>query len=572
MMGNAKLICHGCGRLIPKASLGARCPHDGLALVPEEEHLRSANDTILGRVLGGKYPVIGLIGSGGMGAVYRALQEPVGREVAIKVIRTSPNVDEEALKARFVREAKVVSRLSNPCTVTLYDYGVEDDGVIYMALELVKGRRLDSVLSSEGPLSPERAVSIARQILNALSEAHAAGLVHRDLKPENIMLARGPWDEEQVKVLDFGIAKVLSGGAVPKDALQTRTGTAIGTPRYMAPEQAIGQTEARSDLYALGVVLYQMLSGVIPFDRPSPMDVLLAHRDDPVPPFPATLRIPAALEAEVRKSLSKEPGSRHGNAREMAAALAAALPLAPQPAPAVEDPDATVLDIPPVNLSGARAWPPDATPVEDPGQTLGRAAPEDLNDTSPRLPAREDPEQTLKSAPPIVVSSLPRRPPAAAAMEEQSAPPKPLGRSWVRTSEEATHHVPASDNASVWGPLGLKRATPPWHLWIVGALALLAVAAVIAVLLLWPSSQDGEPAVEPVVAPAPAAPVPLAEPPPLDPSATKPAEAATEPTRPSKLTTPAPAPRTSRRDNRQTKPPAAKKPAKKPLADDPDYL
>lgn len=324
------LVCHCCGyRGEDAAALGTRCPKDGFALVAEADHAKAPKDVILGRVIGGKYPVVGLIGSGGMGSVYRALQEPVGREVALKVIRSFGEepcqANSDTLRARFFREAKVVAKLANPSAVTLYDYGVEDDGVLYMVLEYVRGRRLTDIIRAEGPLAPARAVPIACQVLNALAEAHGLGLIHRDLKPDNIMLVRGPWGEEQAKVLDFGIAKVRSNEK--ESTLETGTGLVLGTPLYMPPEQALARgAEHRSDLYSLGVVLYEMLTSAPPFTASTVFEVLLAHREKPVPPFPPELGVPPALEATVVKAMAKEPDARFADAEAMAQALLDALP------------------------------------------------------------------------------------------------------------------------------------------------------------------------------------------------------------------------------------------------------
>jgi serine/threonine-protein kinase len=194
-----------------------------------------------------------------------------------------------------------------------------------MVLELVKGRRLSDAIREEGVLSPVRAVDIACKVLNALSEAHALGLVHRDLKPDNIMLVIGPWGEEQAKVLDFGIAKVRTK---EKETLETGTGLLLGTPLYMPPEQAMARgAETRSDLYSLGVVLFEMLCGHPPFTAATVFEVLLAHREKPVPPLPPECQVPPALEAAIARAMAKEPEQRFADAADMAQALAEAVPL-----------------------------------------------------------------------------------------------------------------------------------------------------------------------------------------------------------------------------------------------------
>jgi len=334
------LICPRCRHQEEAATLGVRCPRcpdHAVALVPPAEAQRNRDDPLLGRVLGGKYPLVGTIGRGGMGAVYLAIQEPIGRQVAIKVIRSGVGAAAgESLRARFFREARAVASLSHPSIVTLHDYGQEEDGTLYMVLELLRGRDLSRIVKEEGALPAERAVAITCQVLGALQEAHAAGLVHRDLKPQNIMLLPAPgggdqkgapWEGEQAKVLDFGIAKLLrSSDEGARETFETRQGIVVGTPHYMAPEQATGRTLGpATDLYALGVVLYELLAGSAPFNGTTPLEVLMAHQLHPVPPLPEALGLPSALELVIRRALAKDPTARWPDARSMAEALKLAL-------------------------------------------------------------------------------------------------------------------------------------------------------------------------------------------------------------------------------------------------------
>jgi serine/threonine protein kinase len=317
-------ICHGCNYTESPGEVGKRCPRCGLAFVPIPEHKSRPNDPFLGRVIAGRYPLIGFVGAGTQGSVYRALQEPVGREVVIKLIR--PNLDgdydptSDSVRERFVREAKIVSRLSSPSTVTLHDYGVDTDGTLYMVLEYLKGRTLARVLASEKFLTVSRAVAITYQVLQSLAEAHSMGLVHRDLKPANIMVVKGPFGEDQVRVLDFGVARAESRDLSGRH--QTKAGTLIGTPRYMSPEQARGETaDARSDLYAAGIMLYELLCGTPPFGASDPMEALIGHLEHEVPPLPPEYNVPPAVDAAVRKALAKDAAQRFQSAMEMAKAL-----------------------------------------------------------------------------------------------------------------------------------------------------------------------------------------------------------------------------------------------------------
>ncbi len=282
-------------------------------------------DSMLGRLLGGKYEVIALLGAGGFGAVYKAEQAPVGRIVAVKVIRANARDDSE-LRARFLREARSVARLKSPHIVTLYDYGDEPDGLLYMVFEFVEGTPLDNTISTRGTLDVQRALTLTIQILEALSEAHEYGIVHRDLKPANIMVSKGAWGVDVARVLDFGIAKVVGAGIDEEQTVETRQGLILGTPHYMAPEQAHATTvDGRTDLYAIGILLFAMLKGHPPFTGSSAYAILEAHVLKPASEPLADLEAPAGLKAVIERALAKKPAERYQSAREMAEALNAFL-------------------------------------------------------------------------------------------------------------------------------------------------------------------------------------------------------------------------------------------------------
>lgn len=283
-------------------------------------------DPLLGSMVSGRYRIDRLIARGGMGAIYRAEQVPLGRAVALKVL-VQRNDDSGELQRRFLREAETCARLRHPNTVTIYDYGTLPlaDGAgegLYIAMELIAGRTLSQAIREDGAFSPQRVANIAVQIARSLREAHAAGIVHRDLKPGNVMLTPGSDGErEAVKVLDFGVAKVMGEGA---DGL-TVAGSFVGSPRYASPEQIQEmEVDGRSDLYALGVVMYEMLVGVPPFQASDTIRMLMMHvRDLPAPLEGRVQGVPPDLAALVHSLLEKEPGRRPTDADAVIQALRA---------------------------------------------------------------------------------------------------------------------------------------------------------------------------------------------------------------------------------------------------------
>jgi serine/threonine protein kinase len=246
----------------------------------DEQANQPRKDPRLGRVLSQQYRLDSAIGEGGMGTVYRGQQLSVGRPVAVKLIAGKIAENPECVK-RFRREAEAMAKLHHPNTVRLFDFGVADEGELFMVMELLDGVDLSEHLTRRGRLPPGEALDIARQVLEALSEAHELGIVHRDLKPANVFLAKVPGSRSVVKVMDFGIAGIEQSGAGTK---LTMTGAVMGTPAYMSPEQAQGKlVDARSDLYSLGVMLFEMLTGKPPFEADSAVSLLLAQVSAPPP-------------------------------------------------------------------------------------------------------------------------------------------------------------------------------------------------------------------------------------------------------------------------------------------------
>ena len=284
----------------------------------------------MGCTLADRYTIVGRVGAGGMGTVYRAEQSPMNREVALKVLRRDLGRDPETV-ARFHREAHTLSALKHPNTVTIFDFGQTSDGLLFLAMELLEGEMLSSRLKRVGAMDVPTAIRIATGVLRSLGEAHTRGIIHRDLKPDNIFLAKvhgRPDEDELVKVVDFGIAKIRDGepGLEP---LQTQEGTVFGTPRYMSPEQAQGKSlDGRSDLYAVGVLLFHMLTGHPPFTDDDAV-IVMAHHIKTVPTPVRTLvpdrAIPDSLEALVTRALEKDPAARPQTAEIFLAELEHAL-------------------------------------------------------------------------------------------------------------------------------------------------------------------------------------------------------------------------------------------------------
>jgi serine/threonine protein kinase len=282
-------------------------------------------DEYIGKTLAKKYRVEALIGEGGMGKVYRARQLALDKPVVLKVLRQSLLSDERTV-ARFQREAKAASRLNHPNSISILDFGQAEDGALFIAMEFVPGQDLHQVLSREWPLPESRVIRIVSQVLSALSDAHGAGVIHRDLKPENIMLEQRRNDPDFVKVLDFGIAKITDTNGDEGPAL-TRAGFVCGTPEYMSPEQARGaQLDHRSDLYAVGVILYQLTTGLLPFESDSAVGFATKHlTEEPPPPTKRRpeARISPGMERLILRVLSKDPNDRPANAEAFKAELLA---------------------------------------------------------------------------------------------------------------------------------------------------------------------------------------------------------------------------------------------------------
>src|SRR5215204_5732642 len=300
--------CPKCG--VEYTDLTTLCPADGIALAKD-------GDSLLGTTLSGKYRIDERLNEGGMGTVYRATHVLMDKTVAIKVLRPALAADEKIV-ARFSREARAASRISHPNALSVTDFGEDENGNVFLVMEFLSGKTLKQFIRDEGPLPLSRVVDITRQIGDALNAAHAQGVVHRDLKSDNIMLL-DTTAGDHAKVLDFGIAKINEPeGKV--DTNLTAPNLVIGTPQYMSPEQCSQESEidARSDIYSLGVILYEMLVGHVPFSGDSPTIVMMKHLQEPVPSVLEERNdVPASVGRVVARAMAKVPGHRYQNVADL---------------------------------------------------------------------------------------------------------------------------------------------------------------------------------------------------------------------------------------------------------------
>lgn len=300
--------CNSCGNTYPNNL--SFCLNDGTPLVEV--------DTLIGRVLDGRYRLDSLIGEGGMGDVYRATHVHIDTEFAVKLLKPEFVANQTAIK-RFRLEAKAAGRINHPNAIKVTDFGVTPENIVYLVMEVINGYSLRSLMGSVGGLDYIRTVNIVRQICGAVDAAHRSGVIHRDIKPDNILIEIVN-QTERVKVLDFGIAKLRETKA---DAYLTQAGTIIGTPQYMSPEQCQGkQIDTSSDIYSIGIILYEMLTGHVPFDADSTMQVVYKQLHDPPPPIDEVApHLPEALVQVVMRALEKDPANRQSSAIELSEEL-----------------------------------------------------------------------------------------------------------------------------------------------------------------------------------------------------------------------------------------------------------
>ena len=447
----------------------------------------------------GNYRILSQIGVGGMGVVYLAEHPLIGKKVALKVIHQELARNREVV-SRFFREAKAVNQIGNEHIVEINDFGQTPDGDYFLIMEYLEGRTLADSLGAERVLAPERSAHIGAQIAAALGAAHHASIIHRDLKPDNVMLVPKLGDRDFVKLLDFGLAKMLADG----DANQlTAQGVVLGTPQYMSPEacESKKNIDQRADIYSLGILLFQMMTGSLPFWGPAMGEILVKHVTQP-PPAPRGINpnIPPAMEQVVLRCLAKDPSSRFQTMSELREALL--------------DPDRYLSSSPPVVPSSAIASGRRGTHAGRPADPdsrstmVGKKSPADplaLAETAlppERIPASQQKTKFLDGgAPPIPraspsVMSPTSGPdartafmdgPAAAPIHAPQTPDVPPPR-----LPDMPPPQPARNATMVIGtPAGYSNA-PPRQVWpvVVAILAVLAVAGAAVVVLVWPGQSD----------------------------------------------------------------------------------
>jgi serine/threonine protein kinase len=282
-------------------------------------------DPFIGRdILNGQYQILQKIGSGGMGAVYKALETEMNRMVGVKILHPKL-ANRKDLVSRFRREARAMSQLTHPNTVKVFMFGELEDGSLYIIMEFLDGKNLNQTVRSEGPFPMERALPVLIAVCGALDEAHKAGIIHRDLKPENIFLCQSAGMRDFPKVLDFGLAKVGERQMRPGSVILTQEGMVFGTPEFMSPEQAQGKAlTPASDTYSIAVILYEVLTGKLPFDAKSAMDYIQLHVT--AKPFGLSERVagktfPPLLDRVMERALAKRAEDRYATAADLASAL-----------------------------------------------------------------------------------------------------------------------------------------------------------------------------------------------------------------------------------------------------------
>ncbi len=473
------------------------CPTDGVPTVLQEVvDAAPEADPLVGQVFAKRFRIDKVLGQGGFGTVYAATQLSMNRKAAVKTLRAELGSDKAQLK-RFYHEARAASALTSPHVVRIYDFGIDDElKTPYIAMEHLHGRDLSDAIQQEAPMPPERATRILSQVAEALIESAEQGIVHRDLKPDNIFLMQRAGRDEFVKVMDFGIAKVIRADSSMQESL-TGTGMTIGTPKYMSPEQALSEPlDTRSDLYSLGCILYEMLTGKLLFDAPDTLGALMMRVTDQPPDLPDPLPSGAPLQPELallhQRLVARQRGDR---------------PSGPQPVAVVleaisrgEEVDAANL-LSPIFGTGAAADSKTAPAFA----AVPISSPKASKDPTPAFGADTEGLEALQPAFEPTLTQTPSASIPAAGTEEPAAPVAPAAPQ--ATSETDLSAIPS------------PSAGPSSRLYAIAAVALFLLGGAVAAFFLFGSDEDSSDASlatasEPAAAaPAPARPEPAAPPP-----------------------------------------------------------
>ncbi len=482
-------ICLKCHRDAPDRALF--CSFCGESIKPVTDAGQIV-DPLIGQTVAGKYFIHQLLGHGGMGDVYKATHLTLDRPVVLKLLKKTFNTD-PSLTQRFHREARAASRLNHPNSITIIDFGQMDDGTLFMAMEYLAGRSLERVIADEGAIPEPRVVHMGAQILAALGEAHPLGIIHRDLKPANVMIEPRRDEPDFVKVLDFGIAKLNEPGE--GGAGLTQAGIVCGTPGYMSPEQVRGEElDARSDIYAVGVILYEMLTSLLPFASDTPMGLMTRHLVEDPPPLMVRkpgITVSPELEAIVMRALARDRRDRFASAEEMRAALLACSVTGTRSIRPTPAPSSTM-------MFDAGGLPQSERPATGSSRTSGAQGVPSASELQGRmtaaLPPTPAPVVARQTTPPQVSTPAPRTPPSTlntAAPPRATAEPQPLAPASGRAE------MAQKPRAAV-RPIPARRSSKVPVLAAAGAGGALVVA-----LAVWGMSRGSSKPAE--IAPAPAA-------------------------------------------------------------------
>jgi serine/threonine protein kinase len=454
--------------------------------------MKQGDEIYIGNVLNNRFKIESKIGEGGFGAVYRGVQLATGRKVALKLLHPEMTKDEN-LVARFRREGMVLCNLRDAHTITTYDFDQTPDGTLYIAMELLEGKSLHQIFHEEAPLEWKRVFKILTEMCSSLAEAHAQGIVHRDLKPENIYLETRPGNPEFVKILDFGIAKVMRGDSIdPQSPQLTATGQTLGTLEYMSPEQLMGkQLDGRSDVYALGVVAYEMITGKLPFpDAKGPAGLITAQLKTTPPPPSQTnpkANLPPAVDRVILKCLEKNKDNRHADVTALSFALQEVITNQSSEMAALSASASQASRMGPEMLETRRGdlpsmMPPPAVP---PGAQMSSPhMPMQHNMASPppgQMVMGQMPGQMQQS--PFAVQSSPQLQPLGGSMSGMPAYGQPQYPSAQGMMNNNAPMYPQASHAQLQQH-GAGKGSVKWIWWVVGLLALGAAAGAVLALVM----------------------------------------------------------------------------------------